>query len=243
MIKFFRRIRQQLLTENKFSKYLLYAIGEIILVVIGILIALSINNWNENRKQKLNDIKFLSNLRYEIELDTLVFADKITEYNLINENLIQTLQFLIRPTGINENERQIVIKAISDLEVLTPGYKNIERNDLKLADGTLDFIDSNLNKKYQQYIERVKSNNDIISKLGESLQFVVLQDLYPKVDLDYAGLTDNRIHFDLEKLRNDRTFKNAVNRSIQYRNISILYMNNQKAKAYELLIVLKEKLK
>lgn len=52
MIKFFRKIRQKLLSENKFSKYLLYAIGEIILVVIGILIALSINNWNENRKQK-----------------------------------------------------------------------------------------------------------------------------------------------------------------------------------------------
>ena len=50
MIKFFRKIRQQLLVENKFSKYLLYAIGEIILVVIGILIALQINNWNEVRK-------------------------------------------------------------------------------------------------------------------------------------------------------------------------------------------------
>ncbi len=50
MIKFFRKIRQNLLTENKFSKYLLYAIGEVILVVIGILIALSINNWNERRK-------------------------------------------------------------------------------------------------------------------------------------------------------------------------------------------------
>ncbi|MEH6779913.1 DUF6090 family protein, partial [Maribacter arcticus] len=61
MINFFRIIRQQLLAENKFSRYLLYAIGEIVLVVIGILIALSINNWNENRKQKLNDIKFLSN--------------------------------------------------------------------------------------------------------------------------------------------------------------------------------------
>ena len=47
MIKFFRKIRQRLLTENKFSKYLLYAIGEIILVVIGILIALQINNANE----------------------------------------------------------------------------------------------------------------------------------------------------------------------------------------------------
>ncbi len=42
MIKFFRKIRQRLLTENKFSKYLIYAIGEIVLVVIGILIALSI---------------------------------------------------------------------------------------------------------------------------------------------------------------------------------------------------------
>jgi len=50
MIKFFRRIRQQLLTENKFSKYLLYAIGEIVLVVVGILIALQINIWNEKRK-------------------------------------------------------------------------------------------------------------------------------------------------------------------------------------------------
>ncbi len=50
MLKFFRKIRQRLLSENRFSKYLLYAIGEIILVVIGILIALQINNWNENRK-------------------------------------------------------------------------------------------------------------------------------------------------------------------------------------------------
>lgn len=50
MIKFFKRIRQQLLTENKFSKYLLYPIGEIILVVIGILLAIRINHRNEKRK-------------------------------------------------------------------------------------------------------------------------------------------------------------------------------------------------
>lgn len=52
MIKLFRNIRQNLLNEGKTSKYLKYAIGEIILVVIGILIALQINNWNENQKQK-----------------------------------------------------------------------------------------------------------------------------------------------------------------------------------------------
>ena len=55
MIKFFRKIRQNLLAEGKTGKYLKYAVGEIILVVIGILIALQINNWNETRKE--NNLK------------------------------------------------------------------------------------------------------------------------------------------------------------------------------------------
>jgi len=58
MIKFFRKIRQKMLPENKFSKYLIYAIGEIILVVIGILIAIQLNEWrndkaNANQKQNV----------------------------------------------------------------------------------------------------------------------------------------------------------------------------------------------
>ena len=69
MIKFFRKIRQRLLTENKFSKYLFYAIGEIVLVVIGILIALSINNWNENRKLRTEEIKALENFKISIGSD------------------------------------------------------------------------------------------------------------------------------------------------------------------------------
>lgn len=53
MINFFKKIRQDLLMENKTGKYLKYAIGEILLVVIGILIALQANNWNEDRKDIL----------------------------------------------------------------------------------------------------------------------------------------------------------------------------------------------
>ncbi|WP_242157082.1 DUF6090 family protein [Aestuariivivens sediminis] len=71
MIKFFRKIRQKLLTENKFSKYLLYAIGEIILVVIGILIALSINNWNENLKNNRLKEYYLKSLMEDLSRDTL----------------------------------------------------------------------------------------------------------------------------------------------------------------------------
>mgnify|MGYP000731225644 CR=1 FL=1 len=51
MIKFFRKIRYNLMSENRTGRYLKYAIGEIILVVIGILIALQINNWNEHKKE------------------------------------------------------------------------------------------------------------------------------------------------------------------------------------------------
>ncbi|WP_338732888.1 DUF6090 family protein [Mangrovimonas cancribranchiae] len=66
MLTFFRRLRQQLLKENRFSKYLLYAIGEIILVVIGILIALQINNWNENRKLENSKQKLMLALKNEL---------------------------------------------------------------------------------------------------------------------------------------------------------------------------------
>ena len=62
MIKFFRNIRKNLLNEGKTSKYFKYAIGEIVLVVIGILIALQINNWNENRKKRQIELNYLERL-------------------------------------------------------------------------------------------------------------------------------------------------------------------------------------
>ena len=67
MIKFFRRIRQKLLQENRFSKYLLYAIGEIVLVVIGILLALQINAWNEKQKQIKSSESALLELLQEVD--------------------------------------------------------------------------------------------------------------------------------------------------------------------------------
>ncbi|WP_445383632.1 DUF6090 family protein [Robiginitalea sp. IMCC43444] len=67
MLRFFRQIRQRLLTDNKVSKYLLYAVGEILLVVIGILIALQIDNWNELRKETLKERALLRELQANLE--------------------------------------------------------------------------------------------------------------------------------------------------------------------------------
>ena len=69
MIKFFRKIRQNLLSEGKTANYLKYAIGEIILVVIGILIALQINNWNNERLNSTKEYTFLKELSKIIESD------------------------------------------------------------------------------------------------------------------------------------------------------------------------------
>lgn len=84
MIKFFRNIRHILLTENKFSKYLLYALGEIILVVLGILIALQINSWNNNKKNQQKELIYITSIIEDIESD--VTNSKII-LNLLNTRI------------------------------------------------------------------------------------------------------------------------------------------------------------
>ncbi|MFY0630278.1 MAG: hypothetical protein JXR05_07840 [Flavobacteriaceae bacterium] len=78
MIKFFRRIRQKMLSENKFSKYFLYAIGEIILVVIGILIALQINNANENRKIRAIETSYLKRLMVDLKENKTLWEETLS---------------------------------------------------------------------------------------------------------------------------------------------------------------------
>jgi len=79
MIKFFRHIRQNLIMENKTSKYLKYAIGEIILVVIGILIALQINNWNNRQQEKEFEKKVLHEILIDTEEDLMEMEDALNE--------------------------------------------------------------------------------------------------------------------------------------------------------------------
>ena len=69
MINFFRKIRKNIIKDNKFSKYFLYAAGEIVLVVIGILIALAINNNNEEHKTRTKELNYLSGIKSDINLN------------------------------------------------------------------------------------------------------------------------------------------------------------------------------
>ncbi len=95
MIKFFRKIRQKLLSENQFSKYLIYAIGEIVLVVIGILIAISINNRNELSKSRSSTLNNLREVKYDLLQEIGFFQNEISRSDQIIKylNHIKAKQF------------------------------------------------------------------------------------------------------------------------------------------------------
>jgi hypothetical protein len=102
VINFFRRIRQKLLTEKKFSRYLLYAFGEIVLVVIGILIALQINNWNESRKIRAQEITQLKNFQEDLSLDIPDITFNLTYHRLFLKSEEDLLHYMLSPNLIPE---------------------------------------------------------------------------------------------------------------------------------------------
>ena len=128
MLRFFRQIRQRLLTENRFSKYLLYAVGEILLVVIGILIALQVDNWNENRKarRELNTIlveihKDLNNDLKNLENLFADFDEFVDNINYLQSNgLVLPLDSLV--VRISDLHR------VTGFQAVDYGYNKLNNN-------------------------------------------------------------------------------------------------------------------
>ncbi len=129
MIKFFRQIRQSLIQKNQMGKYFKYAIGEILLVVIGILIALQINNWNENRKLRNSEQVLLLQLKQEFESNLEQLNQKI-EMREIMVNSAKKLLHMI------DDKSTMIPDSIAPLISFTrmnPTFDPI-RNDLTTGD-------------------------------------------------------------------------------------------------------------
>jgi len=225
--------------QNKTGKYFKYAIGEIMLVVIGILIALSINNWNEERKLHLADIEFLKNLKIELSLDTIALSRKKMSFLEINNDLNKTLQLFNNSATISPTERELISNAFGDIEVLTPTSKNVHRNDISIANGSLMRIDNSLNQKYLTYLEYTVSNNAIIAKLGESLQLISIHDVSQKFDLTHEN-SYLKYSFNYDEIKEDRLIKNAIAKSLSFRRFSISWMESQIEMAITMLYTIDE---
>jgi hypothetical protein len=118
MFKIFRKIRQGLLVENKFSKYVVYALGEIFLVVIGILIALQINNWNQNRLERVEEKKLLTNIKVD-------YQEAINTFELLNkrrDEALQNYQTLFNLLGTDSFGDKWYIDSLLCKTIFTPTY-------------------------------------------------------------------------------------------------------------------------
>lgn len=174
MIKFLRKIRQQLLSENKFSKYLLYAVGEIVLVVIGILIALSINNWNEDRKRKSLMTTYIASLKGDLKKDIELltpgisyiefdwkknksYSSRLSSPNSTNDTLIKIARYEFFPAmGGPQNELNLntynTLLSTGDINLLDSGILKKLQNHYTLVSGHL----SDMKMNGQVYTDHTK---------------------------------------------------------------------------------------
>ena len=150
MIKFFRKIRQRLLSENKFSKYLMYAIGEIVLVVIGILIALSINNWNEGRKLKQLKKEYLYSLKRDLTAN-LTLLNEALRYA---ENDIKTNRaFASRLSSSNATIDTLKTIARYEFNPIMKGLRTLNQNTYNslITTGNIELLGKELTQNTQEY--------------------------------------------------------------------------------------------
>ncbi len=168
MLKFFRKIRQTLLSENKFSKYFLYAIGEIVLVVIGILIALQINNWNEDRKERITEQKILKELLIDFEIskaDLLNDLKHNKKYLKIAEQIKEHLHYKRQYTD-SIDEMLMQASSITQFTPRTSGYENLKSVGLSII--TNDSLRKEITNVFERNFEYARLEGRVYNKSQNS---------------------------------------------------------------------------
>ena len=161
MIKFFRKIRQKLLSENKFSKYLIYAIGEIVLVVIGILIALGINNWNNEQKDKQAELKYLNQIRKSLKENDLILKERIETDKRLLKFGDQLYSHIKTQKEINDTIKHIFVVLLNDQMVSfnMAAFENLKNDGLSfISNDDLKFEIINIYDKELKYIQNIFAN-------------------------------------------------------------------------------------
>lgn len=159
MIKLFRNIRQNLLNEGKTTKYFKYAIGEIILVVIGILIALNINNWNENQKSKKDERYVLTEVLKNLEEDAILVDDIIFQRQKAQIAVV-ALQKFLNSNSKDSDSLQFHLVNLLTFERYFPinnAYEILKSKGLQLSNNELTTKIS----RYYDY-EQPKMSNSIL---------------------------------------------------------------------------------
>jgi len=227
MIRFFRTLRQNLLAQGRFTRYLAYAIGEIVLVVIGILIALQINNWNNEQTYRAREIKYLNGLKADFAVDLVNLNEFISD----KERKTSSAWLLLNsPPPVTANELQYLDSLswnVFSWNTFEPGTKTL---DELIGSGNLSFITNDsikflvldvvqeyqnlavhtahMRREYDMYLyDRSISLKDqfIFVDFNKTVQ---TDRLSMKMDVSEAQLDSLRLQW--TELLKDKTFRNGL---------------------------------
>lgn len=219
MIKFFRRIRQQLVIESKFRKYVIYATGEIALVVIGILIALQVSNWNENKKELVRAHKVLENLSDEIMQD----SDYFNKVYLAEKNIfLQGAEVLFhehRKDQITQGHDSIIGMSFR-LACFTPVIKSSKNayNELMASDLLIHIKSEDLKHNLKEYYGQIdflnsyseqshQLSNDLIFELAQYYEIIPAEKQDSREISDFSGAAESNFtaKYDLLSFRKNKS--------------------------------------
>ena len=244
MIKFFRKIRQNLMNKGEAMKYLKYALGEILLVVIGILIALQINNWNQDRKQKAQ----LNNIYKIIKQDLITDTLEITNVKPFFKKRDDWMQKIV-----NDSFPKNIFDTINEENYINCTY---------CRSPITNYILVNLQDKGYTLLKNLNTQTELDSVSFNIVEFYkAAESNIPGTRLRISGLTDENISYfkqfpwfldwinmkynkdNLEFFLNDMEYKKrvAIFQSIYIGNYARL-MDTYKTEAKKLLVQLDTKL-
>lgn len=215
MLQFFKKIRQQLLNENKLKKYFLYAIGEIILVVIGILIALQINNWNNRRIEKQDEIVSYESIKQQISEDkNALLASKKLNNQLFN-------QYVYANQIISTNDYS-KMDTLAYLSMQLSRYSDFDRSgniyETLINSGDLKLLK---NKEIPNRLQNLEMAYNRINKLEDINWEIIIEELSPELKgvIKYANM---------QVIQPEKLFSTELQNFI----IESIFLNRGKEEAY-----------
>ncbi len=220
MLQFFRKIRRKLLQEGSFRQYLLYAIGEILLVMVGILLALQVNSWNENRLEGIEEVNLLEGIQKDLAQDTLTYqsALEIQNISLRKQTALRDIIYNRRPRNDSITNYFRSIAATSTPIFVVATYERALRKGLKTISN------DSLRNHLVLYYESVIPYMDNKTKIDPKYQFATIMrpfyNKYLKIEFDQ---NDSKIYSlnDLPAMANDNPFLVELNTALLNKDVII----------------------